>query len=149
MMFSTCVELWSPRTAGAARTCPWGGGHCHQEWCIEPQIIGGIFYQWPLQGGVFKAILRGWMLAFLGPIFKEFQFEKLFGCDFEKKAEKSVVLSGFLPLGNFSQFRRLPSKVARFVFSPHHHCLNRTKKCCIQWLFSFQNSNWCLYSSCY
>ena len=80
------------------------------------------------------------MLAFVEHIFKEFLFENLSGCDFEKKAEKSVVLSGFLPLGNFSQFRRLPSKVARFVFSPHHHCLNRSKECCIQWLFSFQNS---------
>ena len=37
-MLLTCAELWP---AGSAGTCPWGAGHCHQGWSIEPQIIGG------------------------------------------------------------------------------------------------------------
>ena len=49
-----------------------------------------------------------------------------------KGCERVLVLSGLLPLRNFSQFSRLPSKVARFVFSPLHHCLNSSKECCIQ-----------------
>ena len=49
-----------------------------------------------------------------------------------KGCERVLVLSGLLPLRNFSQFSRLPSKVARFVFSPLRHCLNSSKECCIQ-----------------
>ena len=125
-MLKTCAELWP---AGSAGTCPWGAGHCHQEWSIEPQIMGGIFQLWPLLGG-------GWKTTPMNSLL-EWTFWLWLG----KEGGKVLVLSGLLPLRNFSQFRRLPSKVVRFVSSP------RERNVAFKDLLRFVN--WCLGLLCY